>query len=399
MPSPLKGKKVVLGVTGSIACYKAVDLASKLTQAGALVDVVMTESATKFVTPLTFNSITHRPVVTDMFNPNSEVGIHHVAIAERADVVVVAPATADFIAKMAGGLAEDALGTTILATTAPVMIAPAMDGHMYENTATQENVEKLRAREVYVAGPVSGHLASGLSGKGRLLETAELMGHISLVLGRRSDLAGKKIVVSAGGTQEAIDPVRFITNRSSGKMGYAIAEAARDRGASVTLVAAPTSLPNPIVTNVIRVKSALEMRDALAHECEDADALIMAAAVADWRPVTVATQKLKKGSAENWSIKLTRTPDIVAETRGHHLIKVAFAAETDSVVSNAQAKLQSKDVDLIVANDVSAADSGFEVDTNKVTLIDRDGRIQALALMSKYDVGHRILDRVFQLMG
>jgi phosphopantothenoylcysteine decarboxylase/phosphopantothenate--cysteine ligase len=399
MPSPLDGKKIVLGVTGSIACYKAVDLASKLTQAGALVDVVMTETATRFVTPLTFNSITHRLVVSDMFDPNSEVGIHHVAIAERADIVVVAPATADFIAKMANGLADDALGTTILATTAPVMIAPAMDGHMYENTATQDNVEKLRERGVYVAGPATGHLASGLSGKGRLLETSELIGHISLVLGRKGDLAGKKIVVSAGGTQEAIDPVRFITNRSSGKMGYAIAEAARDRGASVTLVTAPTSLRDPVITSVIRIKSALEMRDTLANECEKADALIMAAAVADWRPVTVATQKLKKGSAENWSIKLTRTPDIVADTHGDHLIKVAFAAETDSVESSAQAKLESKGVDLIVANDVSATDSGFEVDTNKVTLIDRGGRIEELDLMSKYEVGHRILDRVVQLMG
>ena len=267
MPRPFQGKNIVLGVTGSIACYKAVDLASKLSQAGAHVDVIMTESATKFVSPITFRSITHRPVVTDMFDPASELGIHHVAVAERADIVVVAPATADFIAKAANGMADDALGTTILATTAPVLIAPAMDGHMYENAATQENLERLRGRGVSIAGPASGHLASGLSGKGRLLETPELLGHIALVLGRNGDLAGRKVVVSAGGTQEAIDPVRIITNRSSGKMGYAIAEAARDRGAQVTLVTAPTALDDPTGAEVLHAATVAEMREAVLGAC------------------------------------------------------------------------------------------------------------------------------------
>ena len=294
MPRPFQGKHIVLGVTGSIACYKAVDLASKLSQAGAHVDVIMTESATKFVSPITFRSITHRPVVTDMFDPASEFGIHHVAVAERADIVVVAPATADFIAKAANGMADDALGTTILATTAPVLIAPAMDGHMYENAATQANLESLRGRGVSIAGPASGHLASGLSGKGRLLETPELLGNIALVLGRNGDLAGRKIVVSAGGTQEPIDPVRIITNRSSGKMGYAIAEAARDRGAQVTLVTAPTSLDDPTGVEVQQAATVAEMREAVLGACEGANVLVMAAAVSDYRPAQTAPQKIKK---------------------------------------------------------------------------------------------------------
>lgn len=397
MLRPFRQKNIVLGVTGSIACYKAVDLASKLTQAGAHVDVVMTESATKFVSSLTFRSITHRPVVTDMFDPASELGIHHVAVAERADIVVVAPATANFIAKAAGGMADDALSATMLATAAPVLIAPAMDGYMYENAATQGSLQTLRGRGVFVAGPASGRLASGLSGRGRLIETPELLGHVALVLGREGDLRGRKVVVSAGGTQEAIDPVRFITNRSSGKMGYAVAEAACNRGASVSLVAAPTSLPDPVGVSVTRVTSALEMRRVLVAECEDADVLVMAAAVADWRPVTAAKRKLKKGPAENWSLKLTRTPDIIAEISGNNLVKVGFAAETESLVPNAQAKLRAKDIDLIVANDLTLEGSGFEVDTNKVTLVDRGGRTEELPLMDKYEVGHRLLDRAIEL--
>ena len=314
MPRPFQGKNIVLGVTGSIACYKAVDLASKLSQAGALVDVIMTESATKFVSPITFRSITHRPVVTDMFDPESELGIHHVAVAERADIVVVAPATADFIAKAANGLADDALGTTILATTAPILMAPAMDGHMYENAATQENLEKLRSRGVAFAGPASGHLASGLSGKGRLLETQELLGHISLVLGREDDLAGRKVVVSAGGTQEPIDPVRIITNRSSGKMGYAIAEAARDRGAQVTLVTAPTALDNPTGVELCHASSVAEMRDSVLGACNGADVLVMAAAVSDYRPAEIAAQKIKKDAdSDGMTLHLLKNEDFFNE--------------------------------------------------------------------------------------
>ncbi len=399
MPSPFQGKNIVLGVTGSIACYKAVDLASKLSQAGAHVDVVMTESATKFVSPITFRSITHRPVVTDMFDPASELGIHHVAVAERADLVVVAPATADFIAKVANGLADDALGTTILATTSPVLMAPAMDGHMYENVATQENIETLRGRGVSFAGPASGHLASGLSGKGRLLETPELLGHIALVLGRNGDLGGRCVIVSAGGTQEPIDPVRIITNRSSGKMGYAIAEAARDRGARVTLVTAPTALDDPTGVEIRRASSVAEMRDAVLGACAGADILVMAAAVSDYRPAQTAAQKIKKDAdREGMVLRLLKNDDFFKEVPAD-VLRIGFAAETESLVSNAQVKLRDKGLDLIAANDVTEEGSGFEVETNRVTLIDREGRTEELPLMDKYEVGHRILDRAVELMG
>ena len=399
MPRPFQGKNIVLGVTGSIACYKAVDLASKLSQAGAHVDVIMTESATKFVSPITFRSITHRPVVTDMFDPASELGIHHVAVAERADIVVVAPATADFIAKAANGLADDALGTTILATTAPVLFAPAMDGHMYENAATQENLERLRARGVSFAGPASGHLASGLSGKGRLLETPELLGHLALVLGQNGDLAGRKVVVSAGGTQEAIDPVRIITNRSSGKMGYAIAEAARDRGAEVILVTAPTALDDPTGVETRHTSNVAEMREAVLGACVEADVVVMAAAVSDYRPAKTASQKIKKeADSDGMTLHLLKNEDFFKEVPAD-VLRVGFAAETESLVANAQTKLQEKGLDLIAANDVTEEGSGFEVETNRVTLIDHSGRIEELPLMDKYDVGHRILDRAVELMG
>lgn len=397
MKSPFEGKRVVLGVTGSIACYKAVDLASKLVQGGALVDVLLTHSAAQFVTPLTFRSITHRPVVTDVFDPNSELSVEHVALAERADVVVVAPATAHTIAKLALGLADDALTTTVLATTAPVVVAPAMDAHMYENPVTLENVDRLKNRGVTIVGPGKGRLASGLWGWGRLVEPAALLGHIAAALGRNGDLAGRTIVASAGGTAEAIDPVRVITNRSSGKMGYAIAEAARDRGARVVLVTAPTALPDPPAVEVHRVESAQEMRDAVASLAKNADVLIMAAAVADYRPVAATQRKIKKESRESLSIALTRNPDILAETVGPKL-KVGFAAETEDLLTNARQKLSSKNVDLFVANDVTAEGAGFGVDTNKVTILDPEGGVQDLPLMTKYEVAHHLLDRVVELL-
>ena len=397
MPDPLNSKHVVLGVSGSIACHKAVDLASKLAQQGALVDVVMTRAASNFVTPLAFQAITHRPVLSDIFDPQSESATDHVALAVRADVMVVAPATANTIAKMSWGMADDALTTTVLATQAPVIVCPAMDGHMYENPATQQNIERLLSRGVVIAGPAEGHLASGLKGTGRLLETPEIIGHLRLVLGRDGDLAGRKVVVSAGGTQEALDPVRFIGNRSSGKMGYAVAEAARDRGASTIVVTAPNSLPDPVGIRLERVVSAIEMGDALTRECAEADALVMAAAVADWRPQAAAGHKLKKGSAESWTVDLTRTPDVVADVQREGLIKVGFAAETENIEENAQAKLAPKGLDLIAANDV-AGNGAFGADTNKVVLLDREGGIEEVELMSKYEVGHRILDRVVSMM-
>ena len=396
MSGILEGKTLVLGITGSIACYKALDLASKLTQAGALVDTIMSYGATQFITPLACRSITHRGVVTDTFDPHSELSVEHVALAQRAELVVVAPATAHFIAKAAAGLADDPLTTTILATAAPVIVAPAMDGHMYQNPATQENLAKLESRGITIVGPATGRLASGLVGVGRLVETPELMGHIAAMLGRQGDLAGRTIVVSAGGTQEPIDPVRMITNRSSGKMGYAIAEAARDRGARVVLVAAPTALADPVAVDVVRTATALEMRDAVSKAVAGSDALIMAAAVADYRPVSTASQKMKKG-AETWSIELGRNPDILEGSRGK-FIRVGFAAESEELLANAREKVAKKSLDLIVANDITSEGSGFGTDTNKVLLVDASGQAEDLPLMSKSEVAHRILDRVRDLL-
>ena len=368
-------------------------------QQGALIDVVMTRSATKFVTPLTFGAITHRPVSVDPFDPQTEFGIDHVAVAERADVVVVAPATANTLAKLAWGMADDALSATVLATRAPVIAAPAMDANMYQSPATRENVAKLEARGFVIAGPAEGRLASGLMGHGRLLETAELLGYLGMVLGRDGDLAERKVVVSAGGTQEPVDPVRVVTNRSSGKMGYAIAEAARDRGARTVLVSAPTSLAEPVGVEVTRTETALEMRRAVLDASADADALIMAAAVADWRPVEPSSKKLKKGDEPTWTIELTKNPDILSEATSGNIIKVGFAAESDDLLGNAQSKLVSKGLHLIAANDISADEGGFASDDNRVLLLDREGDVEELPLMPKYEVGHRILDRVAALLG
>ena len=395
--SNLDGKNVVLGISGSIASYKAVDLASKLAQMNASVDVIMTPAAREFVTPLTFAAITHRPVVTSMFEPQSELSINHVALAERADIVAVVPATANTIARIAHGMADDPISATVLATRAPVMVAPAMDANMYDSLATQVNVKTLLERGIYVAGPAEGRLASGLVGKGRLLETADLLGHIRILLGRDGDLAGRKIVVTAGGTQEAIDPVRIITNHSSGKMGYAIAEAARDRGARPVLISAPSVLSDAVGVKTVRVDSALSMRDALNHECLNADAVIMAAAVSDWRVAEVAGRKVKKGDSDTWTIDLVKNPDLIAGISSEKIVKVGFAAETESLVENAKSKLISKDLDLIVANDVTASDAGFASDDNRVIILDHEGGIDRLPLMSKYDVGVEVLNRVMPL--
>jgi phosphopantothenoylcysteine decarboxylase/phosphopantothenate--cysteine ligase len=396
MAGPLANRNIVLGVTGSIACYKAADLASKLVQAGALVDTIMSYGATRFVTPLAFRSITHREVVTDTFDPHSEFSIEHLALAQRADIVVIAPATAHCIAKLAAGLADDPLTTTVLATQAPVLVAPAMDGYMFDHPATQENLAKLRQRGVVIAGPAAGRLASGLVGMGRLLETPQLLGYIAATLGRKGDLAGRTIVVSAGGTQEPIDPVRVITNHSSGKMGYALAEAARDRGAAVVLVAAPTSLPDPVLVRVVHVQTAQQMGEAVLREVAQADALIMAAAVADYRPATAAPQKIKK-DAQELTVPLTRTLDILETAKGN-FVKVGFSAESQDLVANAKAKLRRKSLDLMVANDITDPESGFGTDTNRVTLIDRELRVEELPLLTKYEVSNRILDRVRDLL-
>ena len=394
MPSPLNNKRVVLGVTGSIACYKAADLASKLVQSGALVDVVLTSAATQFVSELTFRSITHRSVFTDLYSSESELSINHVALAETADIIIIAPTTANTIAKIANGISDDVLTTTILATRAPIIIAPAMDANMFENAATQANVTTLITRGVFIAGPANGRLASGLIGQGRMVEPSNIISSASMILGKDGDFSGKKIVVSAGGTEEAIDPVRNITNRSSGKMGYAIAEAARDRGAIVSLVAAPNALPKPVGILVTKIQSAEEMKKVIATECDGADALIMAAAVADWRPLKKLDSKAKKSTSDTWSLKLVKNPDIIGSIKNDSLIKVGFAAESENLIENSKTKVKSKNLDFIVANDITAKDSGFSVDTNKVTIIHSNGNIESLPLMSKYDVAHSILDRV-----
>ena len=394
----LDGKRVVLGVTGSIACYKALDLASKLTQGGALVDVVMSYGATQFVTPLAFRSLTHRAVVTDGFDADAEYAVEHVELARQADIIVVAPATVHSIAKLALGLADDPLTTTAVASKAPLMVAPAMDADMYEHPATQDNLARLRERGAVLAGPGRGRLASGLTGWGRLLETPELLGYIGYTLGRAGDLAGRTIVVSAGGTAEPIDPVRVITNHSSGKMGYAVAEAARDRGARVQLVSAARNLPDPAMVAVTRAATAQEMCDAVLERVDAADALIMAAAVADYRPMYAAGQKIKKGDNE-LNIPLARTTDILAATQGRgRLVRVGFAAESENLVANAAAKVRAKGLDLIAANDITSEGSGFGADTNRVTLIDRELNVEELPLLTKYEVGNRILDRVALLL-
>jgi len=392
----LANKTVVLGITGSIAAYKAADIASKLTQAGAKVEVVMTDAATKFIAPLTLRNITGRPVVTDMFEPASEFSIEHVALAEAADVLVIAPATASLIAKLAAGISDDMLTCVVLATEAPIILAPAMNVNMFENPITQDNLAKLKARGFTIVDPEYGRLASGKMGLGRLADVDKIIGTIKQVLGRSGDLAGKRIVVTAGGTHEPIDPVRHIGNRSSGKMGYAIAEAARDRGAEVKLITAPTSLPEPIGIEVTHIETAIQMKEAVAKAVAQADVLIMAAAVADYQPKEVAKAKIRK-EAPSLTLELIRTPDILTEVKGDFL-KVGFAAESEDVVENARQKLEKKQLDLIVANDITDKESGFGTDTNKVTLIDRNGKVDTLPLMTKIEVADRILDKVAEFL-
>ena len=396
MSGPLVNKHIVLGVTGSIASYKAIDLASKLTQAGALVDTILTYGATQFVTPLAFRSITHRDVITDLYDLDSEFSNEHVALARRADIVTIVPATVNCIAKLASGMADDPLTTTVVATEAPLLIAPAMDGNMYSHPATQDNLQILERRGVVIVGPDQGYLASGLSGKGRLVDPTQLVGHIAAALGKKGDLSGKKIVISAGGTQEPIDPVRVITNNSSGKMGYAIAEAARDRGAEVILITAPTSLSDPPSITVKNVTTAAEMCSLVLSEVTDSAALIMSAAVADYRPKTSAEQKIKKSNS-GLTIDLTKTEDILEKATGN-FVKVGFSAESENLVSNATEKIGRKSLDLIVANDITDPDSGFGKDTNKVVIIDDQLQAEHLPILTKYDVGNEILNRVLKVL-
>ena len=403
----LQDKRIVLGVCGSIAAYKAVDLASKLTQAGALVNVVMTEAAQRFVSPLTFQAVSGRPVYTDMWRDDAGGGlpshIAHIGLAEEADLLIIAPATANTMAKLAHGLADDLLSITALAGSCPTVIAPAMDGAMYENPATQANLEILLRRGVHLLEPEAGRFASGLAGTGRLPETGTLIGHIRRILGLDGELAGFKLVVTAGGTREALDPVRYISNRSTGKQGYAIAQAALDAGAEVVLISAASALATPVGATLVAVSSAASMLEAVLEHVSESSALIMAAAVADYRPLTVSEQKIKK-SDDRLTLPLTRTVDILMavkaqrEKTGYPMIVVGFAAESENLVENASGKLQAKGLDLLVANDITAADAGFAVDTNRVVVLDLDGGLYAIERTSKAAIGAYIVERVVGLL-
>lgn len=392
----LQGKTIVLGITGGIAAYKSADLASKLTQAGAMVDVVMTAEAMEFITPLTLRSLTGRPVVTSMWEPSSEFSAQHISLAEAADVIVIAPATANIIAKIAAGIADDILTCTVLATGAPVLISPAMHTSMYQKSITQENIQKLKQRGISFIGPISGRLASGGTGEGRFIETGAIIEAIEKILSGLQDLSRRHIVVTAGGTQEAIDPVRCITNYSSGKMGYALAEAARDRGAEVTLITAPASISPPTGVNIINVVSAEDMLKVVKKATTTADALIMAAAVADYRPKNVAKQKIKRQNSSGLLLEMENTPDILGEVKGNFL-RIGFAAESDNLIANAKNKLKSKNLDMIVANDVRVKNSAFGSDSNQVVLIDRKGKAVELPLMPKRKVADIILDAIVKL--
>ncbi len=398
----LTGKRIVLGVTGGIAAYKVATLASQLTQAGAVVDVVMTQAGQRFIAPLTFHALTGRPVYTDLWSAPGEglpTHIAHVGLAHAADLMLIAPATANTLAKLVTGLADNLLSTLALAARCPVLVAPAMDVGMWANPATQSNAATLRTRGVHFAGPARGRMASGLEGEGRLVEPEELLGHVRWVLGRRGDLAGRRAVVTAGPTREPVDPVRFLSNPSSGRQGFALAQAALDRGAKVTLVTGPTHLATPVGAQRVDVTTAQDMLEAVLSAVEGVDVLLMAAAVGDYRPTKMEAQKMKKTAAD-LTMHLTPTPDIlsaVAQARGqtgYPRALVGFAAESENLLENARTKLAAKRLDLIVANDITAPDAGFTVGTNRVTLVDTDGNAEQLPLMSKAAVAEAVLDRI-----
>ena len=414
----LLNRRIVVGICGGIAAYKAVELVSHLQQAGALVDVILTEHAEEFIRPLTFATMSHRPVYSNLWEPSGKAAETHIALAEEAELLAVVPATAHTIAKLAYGLADNMLTAVALATRAPVLLAPAMYKEMYAHPATQANLALLQSRGAFIVAPDVGRLASGAVGPGRLPETATLLGAIQQVLGRDGDLAGRRVIVTAGGTQEPLDPVRYLGNRSSGKMGYQLAINARDRGAHVILISGPVALPAPYGVELHQVETARQMRDVVFDCVPAADVLVMSAAVADFRPIHVATQKIKKDSVEasiheesgERSIRLVLNPDILGELAAtfsgpsmpssrRRLIRVGFAAETEQLINHAREKLRKKGLDLLVANDVSRPDSGFGSDTNKVLIFHASGAMEDLPLMPKTGVATAIWDRVVPLLG
>jgi phosphopantothenoylcysteine decarboxylase / phosphopantothenate---cysteine ligase len=398
--------RITLGVTGGVAAYKAAELVRRLQQEGFSVQVVMTRGAREFVTPLTFAALSGQKVITDLFaeasggEANLDSAIEHIAVAQRTDLLVVAPATADILAKFARGIADDFLTTLYLATTAPVVLAPAMNVNMWNHAATQQNVETLRARGAMIVSPDEGYLACGMTGPGRLAGQEEIIAAVREALHAQRDLEGETVLVTAGPTCEDLDPVRYLTNRSSGKMGYAVAEAAARRGAKVLLVSGPTSLEVPAGVERVSVRTAEEMHRAVTGRFAESTIAILAAAVADYRPVEKQPQKIKRSKA-SLTVQLEQTKDILAEVakvKGERLV-VGFAAETDHVAENARKKLTAKNADLIVANDVSAEGAGFDLDTNVVTLFARDGRDLPLPRLTKSEAGQRILDEVVRLRG
>ena len=416
----LLNRRVIVGISGGIASYKAVELVSRMQQAGALVDVIMTERAEEFVRPLTFSTVSHRPAYTDLWEPSGQAAETHIALAEEAEALAIVPATANTLAKLAHGIADNMLTAVVLATSAPLVLAPAMHHQMYTHPATQANLDLLRERGALVIEPEVGRLASGEVGIGRLPDVGILLGAIAVALGRNGDLAGRRVVVTAGGTHEPIDPVRYVGNRSSGKMGYALAVEARDRGAHVILISGPVALDAPYGVEVRRVETALQMRDAVFDAVREADALVMSAAVADFRPAAPAAQKLKKEGKEaqaldvegGFNLRLVRNPDILEELaqasespeqtgsyrQRRRLIRVGFAAETGDVIAYARSKVAAKRLDLLVANDVSRSDSGFGTETNKVHIFHADGAMEDLPLMTKSNVAAAIWDRVVHLL-
>jgi phosphopantothenoylcysteine decarboxylase / phosphopantothenate---cysteine ligase len=410
-PTMLLNRHIIIGICGGIASYKAVELVSQLQQAGALVDVIMTEHAEDFIRPLTFSTMSHRPVFSDLWEPSGRAAELHIELAETAELLAVVPATANTLAKLAGGMADNMLTAVALATRAPLLLAPAMYRDMYTHPATQANLTLLRERGAFIVEPEVGRLASGAIGPGRLPDTQVLLGAIRKVLGRTGDLAGRRVLVTAGGTHEPIDPVRYIGNRSSGKMGYALAIEAQDRGAHVILIAGPVALQAPYGVEVHKVETAIQMRDAVHALLPDIDVLVMSAAVADFRPASPAAHKIKKDDYETreqgqdtdeseFSIRLVKNPDILgelAETQ-QRLIRVGFAAETNDIITYARSKLVKKRLDLLVANDVSRSDSGFGTDTNKVLLLSANGVMEDLPVMPKTGVAAAIWDRVVSLL-
>jgi len=396
----LNGKKIVLGVTGGIAVYKAVDLVSRLRKQGAEVRVIMTEHAQQFVTPLTFKEISGNKVAVSMWEANQEFNVEHIALANWADAFVVAPATANILAKMANGIADDLLSTTLLAAQAPIIVCPAMNTGMYQNPITQENIAKLEAHGVTVMPPAVGYLACGVTGPGRLPEPQQIVEYIDAFFAKKDgDMVGMKVLVTAAGTREPIDPVRFVGNRSSGKMGYAIAQMAAQRGAEVLLVTGPSALPIPPNVKGVKVETTNEMLEAVMEAYDKMDVVIKAAAVADYRPRDVADQKIKKKTDDALTVVMDKNPDILKElgARKAHQVLVGFAAETQNLLDNAREKIVKKNLDMIVANDVTAAGAGFNTDTNIVKFLYPSGEVRSLEQMAKTEVANLLLDAVMEL--